>query len=258
MVSSLSTMSGHVALTGCGQFGKRVGWIAGFINNVNTIFGESHPTRGDVNTDPYIVNVTTRLPGGTLTAYAHLIELEDTPGRSHRNLGLRYGGKHAFNDEVDLLYTGEYAEQSDYKGGASIIDSSYYFAEVGVRCKRITSRVGFELLGSNDGAYGFSTPFATLHKFNGWTDLFLTTPDTGLEDLYVSVSAGLWGFKAKAVYHDFSADANTEDLGNELDLQVARTFHGHYTAVLKYADFSSDSDSLPETTKLWGILQLIF
>lgn len=184
--------------------------------------------------------------------------MEDSPEQSHRDLGLRYSGKHVFSDNVDLLYTGEYADQSDYKDGASIIDASYYFAEIGVRWKRLTSKVGYEVLGSNDGAYGFSTPFATLHKFNGWTDLFLTTPDEGLEDLYVSVGADLWGFKAKAVYHDFSANENGEDFGNELDLQVARTFTRHYTAVLKYADFDSDSDSKPDTMKLWGILQLKF
>ena len=28
------------------------------------------------------------------------------------------------------------------------------------------------------------TPLATLHKFNGWADLFLTTPNAGLEDAY--------------------------------------------------------------------------
>ncbi len=127
-----------------------------------------------------------------------------------------------------------------------------------MRWNRLTSKLGYEVLGSNDGLYGFSTPFATLHKFNGWTDLFLTTPDSGLKDLYVSVGADLWGFKALAVYHDLSADEDGEDFGSEVDLQVARIFKKKYTAVLKYADFDSDSDSKPDTTKLWGILQLKF
>ncbi len=246
------------AFTARAQFGKRVTLTAGFINNVNTIFGESHPTKGDVNIDGGVVNVATKIPGGTLVAYAHLIEMEDAPSLSHRNLGVRYTGKHVFHDDVDLLYTGEYADQSDYEDGSSVIDAVYYFAEVGVRWKRLTSKVGYEVLGSNDGLYGFSTPFATLHKFNGWADLFLTTPDEGLEDLYVSIGANLWGFKAKAVYHDFSPDESGDDFGSEIDLQVARTFKKHYTAVLKYSDFDSDSDAKPDTTKLWGILQLKF
>ena len=246
------------ALTAISQFGERVKLIATVINNVNTIWGESHPTKGDLNIDGRVVNVATKIPGGTLVAYAHLIEVEDAPSMSHRNLGVRYTGKHNFNDDVDLLYTGEYADQSDYKNGSSVIDAAYYFAEAGVRWKQFTCKLGYEVLGSNDGLYGFSTPLATLHKFNGWADLFLTTPDAGLEDLYFSAGAKLWGFKALAVYHDFSPDESGDDFGSELDLRVARTFKRHYTAVLKYSDFDSDSDVKPDTTKLWGILQLKF
>jgi hypothetical protein len=33
---------------------------------------------------------------------------------------------------------------------------------------------------------GFTTPLATLHKFQGWADKFLTTPVNGLADLYVN------------------------------------------------------------------------
>ncbi len=133
------------------ELGKRVTLTAAFINNVNTVFGESHPTRGDVNVDSELLHVAAKIPGGTLIAYAHLIEMEDSPQKSHRNFGLRYDGKHAFGDAVDLLYTGEYADQSDFKDGASSIDASYYFAELGVRWQRLTAKAGYEVLGSNDG-----------------------------------------------------------------------------------------------------------
>jgi hypothetical protein len=240
------------------KFGKRVLLKTGYINNVNTIFGESHNTRGDVDVDTRLAHVAVKIPGGTLTVYGHFIEMEDSPMSSHRNIGVRYNGKHGFNDDVDLLYTGEYADQSDYKDGSSAIDAHYYLVELGVRWKRLTAKAGYEVLGSNDGLYGFSTPFATLHKFNGWADLFLATPDAGLEDLYASVGADLWGFKALAVYHDFSPDEDGDNFGSEIDLQLARSFKKHYTAALKYADFNSDSDSKPDTKKLWGILQLKF
>ena len=32
------------------------------------------------------------------------------------------------------------------------------------------------------------TPLATLHAFNGWADMFLTTPANGLQDLYFRAS----------------------------------------------------------------------
>jgi hypothetical protein len=34
---------------------------------------------------------------------------------------------------------------------------------------------------SGDGVIGFSTPLATLHKFQGWVDKFLTTPANGID-----------------------------------------------------------------------------
>jgi len=246
------------AFTTSHQFGKRVLLKTGFINNVNTIWGENHDSRDDIDVDIKLAHVAVKIPGGTLTAYGHFIEMEDSPMLSHRNVGLRYDGKHAFNDDVDLLYTAEYTDQADYKDGSSSIDADYYFAQLGARWKWFTAKAGYEVLGSNDGMYGFATPFATLHKFNGWADLFLVTPANGLEDLYASVGVNLWGFKALAVYHDFSPDESGDDFGSEIDLQLARSFKKHYTAVLKYADFDSDSDVKPDVKKLWAILQLVF
>src|SRR3546814_8896470 len=41
----------------------------------------------------------------------------------------------------------------------------------------------YEVLGSDAGVFAFQTPLATLHKFQGWADLFLTTPSAGVRDL---------------------------------------------------------------------------
>jgi hypothetical protein len=49
--------------------------------------------------------------------------------------------------------------------------------EVGTTVASVNVKVGYELLGSDNGEYGFATPLATLHKFNGWADQFLGTPD---------------------------------------------------------------------------------
>jgi hypothetical protein len=59
-------------------------------------------------------------------------------------------------------------------------------------------------------------------------------------------------------HHDFSPDEDGGDFGSEIDLRVARTFKKHYTAMLKYSHFDSDSEAKPDTTKLWGTLQLKF
>ena len=107
--------------------------------------------------------------------------------------------------------------------------------------------------------YGFATPFATLHKFNGWADQFLVTPANGLEDAYASLAADLWWkIQAVVVYHDFSAEDGGEDFGSEWDAQVSRTFQEKYTVAVKYANFDTDSGTKPDVAKLWGWLGLKF
>ena len=96
----------------------------------------------------------------------------------------------------------------------------------------------------------------TLHAFNGWADLFLTTPAQGLKDRYLSMAGTVLGFQLSGIYHDFSADEGSEDFGSELDLQIRRTFREKYSFALKYADFQADSGSHPDTEKLWLVLQL--
>jgi len=109
---------------------------------------------------------------------------------------------------------------------------------VGLKWSRALA--GYELL-EGDGTYGFSTPLATLHRFNGWADVFLTTPLDGLLDLYLSVVGKVAGIELTAVYHDFSADEGGADYGIELDLLASRDFGELYSVLVKYAGYSADA-----------------
>ena len=77
-----------------------------------------------------------------------------------------------------------------------------------------------------DGVRGFSTPLATLHKFDGWADKFLTTPPNGLERRYVTLGYTTKGvgvldtLSANAVYHQFHSNRLRIDYGSEVDLQL--------------------------------------
>ena len=127
---------------------------------------------------------------------------------------------------------------------------------MGVVVQGITAKVGLETLGSDDGAYGFATPLATLHKFNGWSDQFLGTPNVGLEDLYVKFIGKAFGGKWLVAYHDFSADDGTptvDDLGSEVNLQYTRKFAEHYRFGIKYANYSAGDASAGkvDTDRAW-------
>ena len=60
-----------------------------------------------------------------------------------------------------------------------------------------------------NGTIGFSTPLATLHIFQGWADVFLTTPTTGIEDFYVKAG---YGFAARAALHEGDGDGRLSRL----------------------------------------------
>ncbi len=228
------------------------------MNNVNTVSGEHHPdpSKADRNVFADLLNVSYRFPIGTLTGYAYLLEFEDEPAISHRNLGVRFSGSHEFSDAVRLLYTAEYADQSDYKDAPATVDAGYLFAQAGVGLKWFTVKAGYEVL-EGDGVYAFQTPLATLHAHNGWTDKFLVTPADGLEDATLSLEASLAGMRLVAVLHDFGADAGGADYGSEIDLLISRTFQKKYTAALKYATYDADTFAT-DTDKLWVTLELRF
>ncbi len=220
------------------------------LDNANRIFGAHHPdpvfAESDLSGD--LVNVSIASPIGTLTGYAYLLEFQDAPASSHKDLGVRLTGER-ITDGVVFLYTAEFADQSDYEGGASSVDATYLLGEAGIELHGFTLKLGYEQLGG-DGTYGFQTPLATLHAMNGWADKFLSTPPAGLEDLSFSVATTVRGVKIVGAYHDFSADEGGDDYGTELDLAITRKFKEIYTVGAKYASYDAGSLST-DTDKLW-------
>ncbi len=222
-----------------------------YVYNVNGITG------GDTNVEAHILNIAyTGLETGKLSAYGYFLDFVDAPTTSQQTLGLRFTGSSKTGNDTKLIYTAEYATQSDYQDGASTIDASYLLGELGMTAAGITAKLGYEVL-SGDGSYGFSTPLATKHAFNGWTDMFLTTPADGLTDTYLSVSGKISDTKLMLIYHDFSSDTGNADYGSELGFLVAKKYGKNYSAVLKYASYSA-GDINVDTDKLWLQGQLKF
>jgi hypothetical protein len=243
------------AVTASGKITDKTKLTVGYINNVNRIFGEHHPdeSRADLDVSIPLVHLSHEFPLGTLTGYSHFLENEDAPAASHRNIGVRFTGMHELSGKMDLLYAAEYTDQSDYEDAPSTVDAEYQWVELGLTVRKVTYKVGYEVLGG-DGTYGFATPLATLHAFNGWTDMFLSTPPEGLEDLYLAVAGKLKGWKFLGVYHDFAADEGSADWGDELGFLAARKFKKHYSVGFKYATYGADDYGV-DTDKFWVWLQ---
>jgi hypothetical protein len=105
----------------------------------------------------------------------------------HRHLWRARDYSVALSEDVTGKLTGEVAHQTNYANNPLSISLNYWLGEGSVTYKGLTGLIGYEVLEGN-GTIGFATPLATLHAFNGWADMFLTTPANGLKDFYLKAA----------------------------------------------------------------------
>jgi hypothetical protein len=196
---------------------------------------------------------------GKLTGFAYLVEIEPLAGipaavrDSSATVGVRFAGDRAIGASR-ITYIASYATQKEYADNPLDFELDYYLFEVGATVRQLTFAVGYEVL-EGDGVKGFSTPLATLHRFQGWADKFLATPVKGIEDRYLSggwtgKSIGpLESLSATAVWHEYRADATSLRYGDELNLQL-QAKRGKFTGLIKYAEYRARG-LLTDTAKLW-------
>ena len=223
------------------------------LSNVNRITA----TDADMSSDLFNANYA-GWAAGALSAYTYLLDYATTPAASTATYGLRFTGATALNTDAKLLYTAEFAQQSDYADNPASFDLNYLFAELGGSLRGITAKLGYEVLEGN-GTQSVQTPLATLHAFNGWADQFLVTPAAGLEDKYLGVGSTAWGVDWLAVYHDYSANQGGADYGTEWNFQALKKFNKIYTLTAKYAAYSAgDLAGKVDTDKWWLVAQMAF
>ncbi len=233
---------------------------AAYVTRVNRIFGDEHPTNGNWTGDSYLFNASHPTPLGKLTGFAYLIDADEAGAASSQTLGARLAGKKDAG-AGKLSYALSYAQQEDF--GSSNLDYSadYYLLDAAYGIQGFVFGAGYEVLGGDDQR-AFNTPFATLHKFQGWNDKFLVTPTNGIEDLYAKIGytvgdAGpLKGLKFLAFYHDFSAETGSADYGSELNF-VASAKLGSHALTLKYSDYNAN-DFSTDTSKIWASIDFAF
>ncbi len=219
-----------------------------FVDRVQRIFGDS------LDLSAHLLNATLEAGMvGKVTVYGYLLDYRDTgaAGNSTATWGAELAGKRPLRDTISLLYEVEYARQSDFADNPANIDAGYSFVMLGAAWPKITARVGWETLEGAPGEGRFTTPLATLHKFNGWADKFLATPATGLEDRYLQLDGKVRSFEWSARFHDFDAESSGASYGGELDLQLLyRTSAG---VVLGIGGFLYDADTFSTDTEKWAL-----
>jgi len=217
-----------------------------YINKRNRIFADVK----DLHAKDHLLNISYKTSAGQLTAYSYLLEVDEGTSNGLDTFGVSFKGKKdKFSYFAELATQESESADTDYS-------TSYMAVEGGYSFDVLTVKLGAEILGSDKAMYGFSTPLATLHKFNGWSDQFLGTPKEGLVDLYASVSGKAFSGSWTVALHDFSADEATDtvdDLGTEINAVYTKKFAKNYSAGIKYAAYSAGDSAAGkvDTDKVW-------
>jgi hypothetical protein len=212
-----------------------------------------------------------------LEAYTFLLDLS-APGfatapaqvtATSRLSTATYGGRADYTfpvvEDVTGKLTGEIAHQTNYAKNPLSISLNYWLGEGSLSYKGLTGLVGYEVLEGN-GTIGFATPLATLHAFNGWADMFLTTPANGLKDFYLKAAYVLSAdfiemrsLTATVFYHDFTTDNLTAGIGHEWDASLELAVDANASVLAKYAAYQGSGAAFggfPDKSIFW--LQLAY
>jgi hypothetical protein len=229
-----------------------------YVNRVNRVFGHDSP-QGVYKGESVLANASYQLPLGKLTAFGYWLDIEPLAGAaaavrdSSFTTGLRFAGEKPLS-KLKIGYALSYATQRDHGRNPLNYSVDYWLAEATATYRGFSAGVGYESLGGN-GAKGFTTPLATLHKFQGWADKFLTTPVNGIDDLYVSAGylmKGVGPLDTLAVngsYHDYQAARLGAWYGRETNVQMQAKWR-RYTGTFKLARYESGGFAT-DTTKYW-------
>ena len=222
-----------------------------YIDKVNRIFGPDNGTPpADFQSDSHVLNVRHEWsPNWGVSAYAYLLDLEDSPLLSNKTFGIRLHGRTAASDRTSISYTVEYAHQRNYGDNPNNYSADYFLLEGALTAAGITGKLGYEVLEGNS-VQAFQTPLGTLHAFQGWSDKFLATPADGIEDFYFSIETKIRGANISLIYHRFNPEAGGPDYGREWDLVIKKPLAERYSIVLKYANYDARSFAT-DTEKLW-------
>ena len=236
-----------------------------YLNQVNRVFGpDGLPGANDgrFTGDIILANLAWQTAVGKLTGFALSggIRPDAAAGAGfHPDVWLAgFQGERPLA-RIKMAYIASWATQSDHGANPLDFSNDYYLAELTGSFRQYSLGAGYEVLQGN-GVKGFTTPLATLHRFQGWADKFLTTPVNGITDRYLNA-----GYQRKGVgpletvslsasWHGYRSERLDINYGSELDLQLQARFR-RFNGGLKYAIYdaaASTPATVRDTRKLWA------
>lgn len=225
-----------------------------YLDRVRRILGDDSPN-GEWRSDSHIGQIDWKTGVGDFSGFALLLDFDNAATQSNQTYGVRWTRALAA-DPYRFTLGAEAATQSDYGASPTSFDLNYYTANAGLQRGQWRIGVGAEIL-EGDGVRGFATPLATLHAFQGWADVFLTTPADGIRDLNASVS---WtdetppigrALTLTARAHHFASDDGDTDFGEEFDAVANWRIDQRWSLEAKAAFFDGEDARFGDRNKIW-------
>jgi len=209
----------------------------GYIGRAQNIFS----VQDDMELPFYHINYKFKNIANFIT-YGYWLTDRQAAAKSTQTLGFTIKGSPKINKDIKLHYRGEYSYQSDNSNNPANFNLNRYHLMLGATAMGITLKAAVEELGSN-GSQSFQTPLGTNHGFQGWADLFLTTPKDGVRDVNATLATKIIGTKLMFVYHNFQSPVGNINYGNEYDFLATKKFGKHYSLLAKYAYYDADENN---------------
>jgi len=202
---------------------------AGYIAKVNRPLGNRTPI-GEFESDSWFATANLQTPIGRVGVFHYALDLETGPDAnrnqtlSSQTSGARFDGRY-HRTELKFDFEAAYAHQEDYGDNPLSYSADYYLLDVKTFLGNLETSLRYEVLGAG-GTQAFQTPLASLHKFQGEADVFLSTPIDGIVDtsLTLKYNGGRTGpFKdvtPALKLHRFEAERGGATYGNEIDLVI--------------------------------------
>lgn len=218
-----------------------------------TVFGVDSASE-HFDGDLVLVNAGIDTASFDATAFAYVLDYDTRAAFASQTYGVTATYSRSLSPGSSVALTASYASQADTGINPTNYRADYLFGEASGTLAGFTLAASYEELGSDGGRAAFQTPLATLHAFQGWADLFLTTPANGVVDYQVSLKKAvtlpaLGAVTTQVAYHEFDSDFGGLHYGSEWDASIAFRL-GPVTMMAKFADYNADRFGV-DTQKVW-------
>lgn len=230
-----------------------------YVDRIHRVFGH-HSVQGEWDSDSHLVQAELKTAVGQLAGYGYLLDFDNAPTQSNATWGARLAGSRPLRPGLAVTYEAEFARQTDYRNSPTEFRLDYLDLGVGLKGPAHWATVGLERL-DGDGRRGFQTPLATLFAYQGWADVFLTTPPGGVRDLNLRAGTTIkmgpksLPVKLQAAAHDFADDDGSRRYGREVDVMASVPLTKILSAEVRAAFFDGARPGFADRHKVWLTLE---